>query len=157
MTQEEKDMFAANWRMRYLDALKHKQECLSNVIGTNADNHNMKRSYEIACYKIDLLEVENKIFWEEIVVNDWKERTMAYESKIQGEYEEAKKNVVELMKIAKRIVTVDAYKVNAPTFDKFTQMINKFDSINTSDREQLITFYQSLKLEIKKINHDEIR
>ena len=88
MEQKEKDQFASEWRMRYLQALLHKQECLSQVIGTNADNHNIKRNYEIACYKIELLELENKIFWEEIVVNDWKQRTIQYEKKMLNSIED---------------------------------------------------------------------
>jgi len=151
MEQKEKDQFASEWRMRYLQALLNKQECLSQIIGTNADNHNIKRNYEIACYKIELLELENKIFWEEIVVNDWKERTIQYDKKISQEYSEAKIHTFQLIKNAKRFLDTDGNKIDRQSFDKIDNIISKLGSIDSSDREQFVTFYQSLRLELSKL------
>jgi len=150
MEQKEKDQFSAEWRMKYLEALLNKQTCLSQVIGTNADNHNIKRNYEIACYKIELLELEHKIFWEEIVVNDWKERTLRYENKISQEYEFAQSNIFNLLKDARRFVDLNANVLRKESHEKILHILNKYDSIDTSDREQFITYYESLKLELER-------
>lgn len=145
MEQKEKDKFSSDWRIKYLDALKHKHECLMQMIATNIDNHNIKRNYEVACFKIEYLELEHKIFWEQLVVNDWMERALMYDNKINQEYEDAKSNLVQTIKEAKRIINS-----NPQITLKLSEIVNKFDTIDFSEGEKeiLVTYYQSLKHEI---------
>jgi len=152
MEQKDKDQFSSEWRVKYVQALKHKQECLIQVIGTNADNHNIKRNYEIACFKIEQLELEHKIFWEQLVVNDWLERTVLYENKISKEHTEAKNNIAETIKEAKRIIMSTPVSDRWENYEKLCETVQKFDMIDFSEREILVTYYQSLKHDLSKFN-----
>ena len=136
MTQKQKDEFSYGWRVKYLNLLSLKRDFLNDVIGNNADNSNTL----IINYQIELCELEHKIFFETIVMEDWKLRVIRHDSLAESELLDARENFESIYDFAKKNINIDRIKF----------LVDKKESVNLYDDEQLITYYKSIKVELQK-------
>jgi hypothetical protein len=140
MTQKQKDEFSYGWRVKYLNILSLKRDFLNDVIGTNADNSNTLKNLAITNYQIELCELEHKIFFETIVMEDWKLRVVRHDSLAESELLDARENFESIYDFAKKNINIDRIKF----------LVDKKESVNLYDDEQLITYYKSIKVELQK-------
>ena len=110
MTQKQKDEFSYGWRVKYLNLLSLKRDFLNDVIGTNADNSNTLKNLTIINYQIELCELEHKIFFETIVMEDWKLRVIRHDSLAESELLDARENFESIYDFAKKNINIDRIK-----------------------------------------------
>jgi hypothetical protein len=140
MTQKQKDEFSYSWRVKYLNLLSLKRDFLNDVIGNNADNSDTLKNLTIINYQIELCELEHKIFFENIVMEDWKLRVIRHNSLAESELLEARENFESIYDFAKKNINIDRIKF----------LVDKKESVNLYDDEQIITYYKSIKVELQK-------
>ena len=138
-TQEEKDRFSLDWRGRYLKALKNYKEHLQSTIAVAYQSAHKEQ--------IELLELEHKIFFEEIVYQDYIRRVERYTAALDMDAKEARHKITDVIKQAELVIV----EQGANNTDRLKSLITKSNTVNFHDDEQVVTLYKSIKLELSKL------
>ena len=168
ITQEEKNKFKNSWSLKYIEKLKEKKTLLIEIINSDYDPDKKPTSLlKKLNLDIELSELENKIFWEEVAFIDWINRANSQRQIDNADLNEAVDNIDKLIGIAKAEVS-NWLKVQMPIDSQFieelsvkdfgerlrriSEKLNQFETVNIHDNAQLVQFYKSLKVEMQKFN-----
>jgi len=138
-TQEEKDNFTYDWKMKYIHALKTQKDITAIILtngGMNDVFWSQKRMIEL---EIESLELQQKIFWEEIAMADYKKRVDRWEEIRNVEIEDARKNMKSILDKAMKSKNT-----------KVRDLVMKYETLDIENNiDDLITWYKSIKLKIE--------
>ncbi len=142
MTEKESIQYQVDWRIKFIAALEEKLSLINKMMTGPGGLRSVVIDIELANYKIEGLELEHRITYAKIALNDWTVRLKDYNERFSADVKEARENIDKIIGIANGAI---AMKPNP----RLEELMKKFNTVNKHNDEQLNIFYKSLRVELQ--------